>query len=72
MWDYMANIYISTPLWEYKQPFRHRALLLWVGMEKQIKTKGMIHIKGVNDKEYAEFINKQKPVVKNNLWYQLP
>lgn len=32
----------------------------------------MIHIKGVNDKEYAEFIKKQKPVVKSNLNLQLP
>lgn len=41
-------------------------------MEKKIKITGMIHIKGVNDKEYADFIKKQKPVVKSNLWYQLP
>ena len=38
MWDYMANIYISTPLWEYKQPFRHRALLFIVGMENTFYT----------------------------------
>ena len=29
----MANILINTPLWEYKQPFRHRALLVIVGMD---------------------------------------
>lgn len=32
----MAKSVISTPLWEYKQPFRHRALLFIVGMENII------------------------------------
>ena len=29
----MAKSVISTPLWEYKKPFRHSALLFIVGME---------------------------------------
>ena len=29
MWDYMARTMNHTPLWEYKQPFRHRALLYY-------------------------------------------
>ena len=36
------------------------------------KVIGMIHIPGVNDKAYAEFIKKQKKVVKSNLNLQLP
>lgn len=33
---------------------------------------GMIHIPGVNDEAFAEFIKKQSPVVKSNLNLQLP
>jgi hypothetical protein len=37
-------------------------------MEKtHFKIVGMIHVKGVNDKEYAEFIKNQKPVVKSRI-----
>lgn len=36
------------------------------------KIIGMIHIPGVNDKAYAEFIKKQKKVVKSHLNLQLP
>ena len=43
-WDtfshYMAKTLINTPLWEYKQPFRHRALLVIVGMEKKTIFEG--------------------------------
>lgn len=38
----------------------------------EIKVIGMVHIPGVNDKAYAEFIKKQKKVVKSNLNLQLP
>jgi hypothetical protein len=41
-------------------------------MENTVKTIGMVLIKGVNDKQYAEFIKNQKPVVKSNLNLQLP
>jgi hypothetical protein len=41
-------------------------------MENTIKAIGMVLIKGVNDKQYAEFIKNQKPVVKSNLNLQLP
>ena len=51
----MANILINTPLWEYKQPFRHRALLVIVGMEKIIEnyylaegSKLVMHVIGTN------------------------
>jgi hypothetical protein len=36
------------------------------------KIIGMIHIPGVNDKAYAEFIKRQKKVVKSHLNLQLP
>ena len=46
-------------------------------MKKQVvsdepKMLGMIHIPGVNDEAFAEFISKQSPVVKSNLNLQLP
>ena len=41
-------------------------------MENTVKTIGMVLIKGVNDKQYAEFIKNQRPVVKSNLNLQLP
>ena len=68
MGDYIAK----TWLCKYKKPFRHSALLFIVGMENTVKTIGMVLIKGVNDKQYAEFIKNQRPVVKSNLNLQLP
>ena len=51
----MANTLNNTPLWEYKQPFRHRALLVIVGMEKIIEnyylaegSKLVMHVMGTN------------------------
>jgi hypothetical protein len=41
-------------------------------MENTVKPIGMVLIKGVNDKQYAEFIKNQRPVVKSNLNLQLP
>ena len=48
-----------------------------INMRKQVvsdepKMLGMIHIPGVNDEAFAEFISKQSPVVKSNLNLQLP
>lgn len=45
-----------------------------VKMSKEIKPVGMLHIPGKNDKQWKEFLkkNKEKQQVKNNLWYQLP
>ena len=41
-------------------------------MDKVVKVLGMIHIPGVNDKEYALFLSNTNPVTPNNLWYTLP
>jgi hypothetical protein len=43
-------------------------------MQKEIKSVGMLHIPGQNDKQWKEFLkkNKEKQQVKNNLWYHLP
>jgi len=39
---------------------------------KEIKPVGMIHIPGVNDKQWKKFQEKKKQSETNNLWYQLP
>jgi hypothetical protein len=43
-------------------------------MQKEIKSVGMLHIPGKNDKQWKEYLkeNKKKQQVKNNLWYHLP
>lgn len=43
-------------------------------MSKEIKSVGMLHIPGKNDKQWKEFLNKKKKEeqVRNNLWYHLP
>ena len=45
-------------------------------MKKNVDLKpkviGMVHLPGVNDKAYKEFIKKQKPTPKSNLNLQLP
>jgi hypothetical protein len=43
-------------------------------MKKETKAVGMIHIPGKNDKQWEEFLdkNKKEEQVRSNLWYQLP
>jgi len=33
---------------------------------------GMIHLPGINDIAYTQYIASQVPAQPNNLWYQLP
>jgi hypothetical protein len=43
-------------------------------MKKETKAVGMLHIPGKNDKQWKEFLerNKKEEQVRSNLWYQLP
>jgi hypothetical protein len=44
-------------------------------MSKEIKPVGMLHIPGVNDKQWKKFSKENEKRIKetkNNLWYQLP
>jgi rhamnogalacturonyl hydrolase YesR len=43
-------------------------------MAKEIKPLGMVHIPGVNDEAWKQFLIKQEQTkqVKSNLWYHLP
>lgn len=56
---------------EWIRDFR-KALVELMDKKDEPKMLGMIHIPGVNDEAFAEFISKQSPVVKSNLNLQLP